>query len=301
VVLLGRTVAWFGRGIRGPARDALLAAAVAPADRGKAFGFHRAGDTLGAIVGPLLGTLLLAVLRIPDPGDTFRLIFLLTLVPGLGSALAFTVLVRERRLAAAPARKLWVSVGALPGPFRRFLLAVGVFGFGDFAPTLLILAATRLLEPAHGFAGAALIGTLLYALRNALEAAAAYPIGALSDRLGRRGLLVLGFALGGVVMAGFAVVFAGGVASVPLLAVLFGLAGVVIAFQEALAGALAADLVRDETLRGTAFGALGAVNGVGDLVSSVVVGLLMGVSPVFGFGYAALMMLAGALLLYRAR
>jgi MFS family permease len=91
------------------------------------------------------------------------------------------------------------------------------------------------------------------------------------------------------------------VASVPLLAVLFALAGVVIAFQEALEGALAADLIPDETLRGTAFGALGAVNGVGDLVSSVVVGLLMGVDPVYGFGYAALIMLAGALLLYRAR
>src|SRR5262249_22723805 len=161
---------------------------------------------------PLLGTLVLAVLRLPDPSATFRIIFLLTLVPGLGSALAFAALVREHRRAVPPARKLWVSVGALPAPFRRFLLAVGVLGIGDLAPTLLILAATRLLEPAHGLAGAALIGTLLYALRNALEAAAAYPIGALSDRLGRRGLLVLGFALGGGVMIGFAALFAGGVA-----------------------------------------------------------------------------------------
>jgi hypothetical protein len=90
-------------------------------------------------------------------------------------------------------------------------------------------------------------------------------------------------------------------ASVLLLAVLFALAGVFIAFQEALEGALAADLVPNESLRGTAFGVLGAVNGVGDLASSAVVGLLGTISPVLGFGYAAVLMLAGALLLYRAR
>lgn len=304
VVLLGRTAAWFGRGIRGPGRDALLAESVPAADRGKAFGFHRAGDTLGAIAGPLLGAALLAVLRPhagTDPAGPFRTLFLLTLIPGLGSALAFAVLVRERHRAPQPGRKLWASVAALPAPFRRYLLGIGVFGMGDFAPTLLVLAATTLLTPTYGVHGAAEVGALLYALRNGLYALASYPAGALSDRFGRRGLLAGGIALGGLVTLGFAALFAGGSASLPLLLLLFALAGVFVGIQDALEGAEAADLVPDPGLRGTAFGVLGMVNGIGDLFSSVQLGLLWQVSPALGFAYAAVLMLAGAALLARVR
>src|SRR5262249_47890275 len=91
-VLVGRVVAWLGRGIRAPLRDAILAASVGPADRGKVFGFHRAGDTVGAVLGPLLGAWLLGVLAPHaggDPAQPYRLVFLLALIPGLGAALAF--------------------------------------------------------------------------------------------------------------------------------------------------------------------------------------------------------------------
>jgi len=97
LVLLGRVVSWFGRGIRGPLRDAMLSESVSPEARGKAFGLHRAGDTLGAVVGPLIGVGLLAFLPAPNAAAPFRVIFLLSLIPGVASVLSFVLLVRERR------------------------------------------------------------------------------------------------------------------------------------------------------------------------------------------------------------
>lgn len=306
LVLLGRVLAWCGRGIRGPLRDAMLAESVAAKDRGKAFGFHRAGDTLGAVVGPLLAAALMYLLPASVATDTtdatppFRTIFLLTLIPGLGAAVTFALMIREKRRASQKV-KFWASVQALPENFRRFLVGVGVFGAGDFSHTLLILAATQLLAPTYGIVQAAQIAALLYALRNALYAGASYPVGALSDRYGRRGLLLSGYFLGGAVTAGFAAAFHFGASSLPLLGLLFALAGLYIASEDALEGALTADLVPDETIRGTAFGVMGTVNGIGDFLSSAVVGLLWSFSPVAGFSYAAVMMLLGGVFLRQVR
>ncbi len=303
LILIGRALAWFGRGIRGPLRDAMLAESVPVSHRGKAFGFHRAGDTLGAILGPLAGAWLLTLLAPSnvDRSMPFRLIFLLTLVPGLGSAFAFALLVREQSRPPGHGVRFWASLRALPSPFRRALAGVGVFGLGDFSPTLLILAATSLLTPMYGAVTAAQTGALLYALRNGVYAAASYPVGAASDHYSRRGLLALGYVLAALVMVGFVAAFLRPAASLFTLIVLFAGAGVYAAFVDALEGALTADLVPDVTLRGTAFGVVGTVNGVGDLVSSVVVGLLWSVSPAIGFGYAALLMLIGAAILYYVR
>jgi len=304
LVLLGRMVAWFGRGIRGPLRDAMLAESVSPGDRGKAFGFHRAADTLGAILGPLMAAALMFLLRpyaAEDPSTPFRTIFLLTLMPGLGAAAAFALMVQEQRRPANHGIRLWASLRELPRDFRRFLVGVGVFGAGDFTHTLLILAATQLLTPSHGVVTAGQIAALLYALRNALYTAASYPVGALSDRIGPRGLLVAGYALAAAVMVGFVFAFAAETSSILFLAVLFSLGGVFIAVEDSLEGVLTADLVPDLSNRGTAYGVMGIVNGVGDFISSAVVGLLWAFSPEAGFAYAAAAMLLGAVLLYRLR
>lgn len=305
IVLVGKTAGWFGKGLRGPLRDSLLAEAIPERDRGKAFGFHRAGDTIGAIIGPVLAAGLLQWL----PAGTnlsapFRTIFLLALIPGLGSALVFALLVREGRRAPHQTR-FWASLGQLPASFRKYLVALGVFGAGDFSHTLLILAVMRMLHPGasatEGFVEAAGVGALLYALRNAVYAGLSYPAGALSDRYSRRNLLAGGYAFGGVVMAAFGLA-SGGAGNLPVLATLMALAGAYIAVEDALEGALTADLIPDTRLRSTAYGVRGAVNGVGDLVSSVIVGLLwdrFGLPA--GFAYAAFMMLAGAVLLYRLR
>ncbi|MBA4065848.1 MAG: MFS transporter [Isosphaera sp.] len=298
LVLLAKSLAWVGKGLRGPLRNAILADAVEPRHAGKAFGFHRAGDTLGAIAGPLLGAALLAGMPaawFATPDEPYRVVFLVTLIPGLGAALAFALLVREQRFTPKPGLRLGASVRALPAGFRRWLGPVLVFGLGDFSHALLVLAATVLLEPAYGFQTAGAVAISLYAVKNAAGAAAAFPAGWLGDRLGHRPVLVAGYALGVVTMAGFAALFVTETRSVAWLAALFALGGVYVAVQEALEPATAADLVPEKEVRGTAFGVLAAVNGVGDFVASVGVGALFAVAPAVGFVAAAGVMLVGTL------
>ncbi len=304
--VVGRVIAWLGKGIRGPLRDSILADSVGPGDRGKVFGFHRAGDTVGAIFGPLLGAWLLGLFapHFPEnPTQPYRLVFLLALIPGLGAALAFGLMIHEARREPNRATRLWSSVRALPAEFRRLLVGMGVFGAGDFAPSLLVLAATALLTPEHGPIAAAQFAALLYALRNVFYAAASFPVGALSDRIGRRGLLAGGYLLGAAVIGGFVLAFASSAVSLPLLAALFALAGTYIAFEDALSGAITADYVADPALRSTAYAVMGTVKGFGDLLSSVLAGLLWFLlgSPTPGFAAAAVVMAAGALLLLRIR
>ncbi len=305
LVLVGRTLGWFGRGVRGPLRDAILAESVSDEARGRAFGFHRAGDTLGAIIGPLCAVGLLAWLQghgATDPSAPFRLVFLLTLIPGVGSALAFGVMVRERRRIPNHGVRLWATIRSLPRAYRRWLVGVGIFGVGDFAHTLLILAATQLLTPAYGVVAAAQMAALFYVVRNVLYAGASYPIGALSDRLGRLGILALGYVVGALTAAGFVTAFALSWRHPAFLLGLFCLAGIYIAAEDALEGAITADLVPTVKSRGIAYGVLGTVNGVGDLAASVIVGALWtAVSPAVAFAYAGAAMGAGAVAVTRVR
>ena len=251
---------------------------------------------------PLFAVGLLAYLhpRSADPSAPFRLVFLVALIPGLGAAAAFAVFVRDRQVAGS-ARRFWATLKALPHSFRRFLWGAGIFGMGDFARTLMILAATQLLSRTRSVAHAAEIAALLYVGHNVSYAAWSYPVGALSDRWGRRGLLALGYLAGASTALGFAAAFSWRLESVGYLLGLFAVAGFSIAVVDALEGALTADLVEND-LRGTAYGVLGAVNGVGDLGASVLVGTLWtAFSPVFGFVYGALLMGMGALVIYRLR
>ena len=304
LILVARLVGWFGRGVRGPLRDAILAEAVTPATRGKAFGFHRAADTLGAVLGPLLGVALLGcaqTLPLADESDAYRLVFWVTVVPGVLSVVSFALLVRDDRTVPNPALRLGSALRALPARFRRYLQAVGLFGLGDFAPTLLIAAATALLTPRLGLVPAAQVAGLLYALRNAVQTVASFPVGALADRYGHRPVLVAGYALGAATATLQAVAFAVQSDDVVLLGAVFVLAGLYVAVQDALEGAMTADFVPPE-VRGTGYGVLGAVNGVGDFVSSVAVGLLWTfAAPVVAFGAAATLMACGTVALARQR
>jgi MFS family permease len=300
LVLVARAIGWFGRGIRGPLRDAILSESVAQEDTGKAFGFHRAGDTLGAIIGPLLAIWIIGYLEstpLADPSQPFRVVFLLTLIPGIGSALAFALMVKEQRRPANHALRFWATLRALPRSYKRFLVGVGVFGVGDFAHTLLILRATELLTPEFGVTHAAQLAALLYTVRNIFYTLASYPIGALSDVIGRRGLLAMGYGSAAVMCVGF--IFP--LSSLWYLGVLFALAGTYIAVEDALEGAIAADLLPPE-IRGLGYGMLGTVNGIGDLCSSIIVGLLWThATSAVGFGYAAALSLAAAVIIFRLR
>jgi MFS family permease len=295
MILLGRVVSWFGRGLRGTLRDAMLTESVPPEFRGRAFGFHRTGDTTGAVIGPVMGVLLLSWLPRQIPDAPFRTIFLLSLIPGLAAPLAFLILVKETRRQPKPWLNFMKSVGELPPAFRRMLMAVGLFGSGDFSPSLLILAAATLLRPNYGAVRAAQIGAMLYVVRNIVYAAASYPIGWLADRRRKAPLLAAGYFFGAVTAGLAALMFRSGSSSVYALAAIFVVAGIFAAAQDTLEKAIPPDLT-DAAMRGTVYGSLGAVNGVGDLISSALVGTLWTlVSPVVAFSVAGGLMLLGAI------
>jgi MFS family permease len=298
LILFGRLVSWFGRGIRGPLRDAMLAESVHPSLRGKVFGFHRAGDTAGAILGPAIGVALLGFLPAHTPAHPYRLIFLLSLIPGLASAVCFAATVKEVRRPADRAIKMWSAMKDLPRPYTRFLRGVALFGAGDFSHTLLILAAVLLLSPSLGATRAAQIAASLYIVRNVVYTLASFPAGALSDRIGKQTLLAIGYVLGALTALGAAALFLLPRAGIIPIGAVFALSGVYIAMEDTLEGAIPADLVKREN-RGTAYGLMGAVNGMGDLVASALVGSLWTfVSPALAFALAALLMLSGAALTY---
>jgi MFS family permease len=290
-VLLLRSLGWVGRGGRGPSRDTLLADAIDPNYAGRAFGFERAMDTLGAVLGPLSATALIGLLGA-------RGLLKWTLVPGLAAALTFALMAPAGRLRHGQrTQNFAAALRQLPKGYWRFLVGVFAHGVGDFAPTLLILRASQILAPHYGSARATAISIGLYTLHNFINAAWAYPAGVLGDRRGRRGFLVIGYVVAVLMNVGF--LFAP--QSVPALAALFALSGIHIGFKQALEKSLAAELMPVE-VRGSGFGVLATVNGVGDLISSVVVGALWSVvSPAVGFLYAGIFTLAGAVLVSRWR
>ena len=304
LILLARMIAWFGRGIRGPLRDSILAESIPPeAASGRAFGFHRAADTLGAVVGPLLGAGLLAWLHEHSVGGDattpFRTIFWISMIPGFLAVASFAILVREERRPANHSLQFWTTVRELPLAFRKYLVAVGLFGIGDFAPSLLIMAATQLLTPSVGVAHAAALAALLYLWRNVVYAVASFPVGAIADRFGHRRVLIAGYALGALTAAMTAVAFAIHSTSLPLLIVIFTLAGLYIAIEDALEGSMTADFTAPE-VRGTAYGVLGTVNGLGDFLASAGLGLLWTtLSPAIAFTAAGLFMLVGTVAMSR--
>ncbi|MBM3774307.1 MAG: MFS transporter [Acidobacteria bacterium] len=299
LILLGRLVAWFGKGIRGPLRDAMLAESVPEHARGRAFGLHRAGDTAGAVLGPLIGVALLAFLPAPSAAAPFRAVFVLSLIPGLASVASLVALVRETRRSPQPHLRLWGATRDLPRPYLRFLAGVGVFGLGDFSHTLLVLAAAQLLAGPLGAVRAGQLAALLYALRNLSYAGISFPVGALADRISKPGLLASGYVLGSLTALLTAVLFTFRITAPGALAAVFALAGIYIGIQDALEGAIPAEMT-PPAARGTAYGLMGAVNGFGDFAASVLLGALWtAVSPQAGFAAAGLVMLAGALLTAR--
>jgi MFS family permease len=293
MVLLLRALGWMGRGGRGPSRDALLADCVTPQQEGRAFGFERAMDTLGAVLGPLCATALLGVLGT-------RGVLRWTFVPGIVAALSFAFLAPSAKKpdhhtdGEHSAGGLSARFRQMPASFWRFLAGVFAHGIGDFAPTLFILRASQMLSPRMGMGHAATASVALYTFYNVVNAAASYPAGALGDRIGKRGLLAMGYLINAVACVGF--IFA--TPSIPILAVLFGLAGVHGGIAQSLEKSAASGLL-PRAIRGSGFGVLATANGIGDMVSSAAVGAFWSfVSPAAGFIYAAVFAAIGSVVIF---
>jgi MFS family permease len=280
-----RTGAWLTRGLRTPSRNALLTDLVSPEAYGRAYGFERALDNLGAIAGPLLALGLVAAVGV-------RHAILLSFIPGfLAAAAIFVAIKAAPRLERHERPPLRLRIRpVLRGELGRLLLAVSAFELGNAAATLLILRATDLLTPGRGHDSAVKVALVLYAGYNLAATLASVPAGRATDRRG--GIVVL---LGGVVVflaayLGFA--FTG--SAIVLLAVFFAAAGVGIGFVETAQHAAVASLAPPD-LRGSAFGALAAVQSFGNLAASAIAGALWTlVSPRVAFLYLAGWMVVSA-------
>lgn len=302
LILSGRIVSWFGKGLRGPLRDAIVIQAVRPETRGRAFGFHRATDTIGAVLGPMLGVALLGWAQGLDghaASFPFRFVLWLSVIPGVLAVLAFFTMVQDPEHSPNPALRFFHSLRGLPPRFKRYLAAVGIFGVGDFSHSLLILAATQLLTTSMGVVHAAQMAGLLYVWRNVVQVVISFPVGALADRFGHLPTLVIGYVLGALTAVLAALAFLLQIESFPFWGGVFLVAGLYMAVQEALESTVTAEMVAGDTLA-MSIGALGTVNGTAKFISSTVVGLLWTlVSPVFAFTLAALLMIAGTVVLHR--
>lgn len=291
-----RGAAWAARGLRVPARNVLLADVVPARAYGRAYGFERTMDNLGAIVGPLLALALVSLFSV-------RTAILLSVLPGLLAAVAIVYAIRQARLPKATERKkLRFQVRpVLHGQLGRVLAGFTAFEVGNVAATLLILRATDVLIPGRGMEVATQIAIALYVVYNTAATLTSFPAGGLSDKLGRRGpLLVTAVGVGAFLAAYLVFAVSGPVIAVLLIA--FALAGVGIGCAETAEHAAVAAFTAPE-LRGSAFGLLATVQAIGNVAASVVAGLLYTLaSPVVAFGYlAAWMLIALAVLSWAAR
>lgn len=269
-----------GKGLRSAPRDALISLSVEPHQRGLAFGFHRSMDNFGAVIGPLVAALLLAI------GFDMRTVFLLAIVPALAVlVLAWKVPEPEREPLPAKQPIRWTLAG-LPPAFRRYLVVLGLFTLGNSSNMFLLLRANELGADATRT-------TLMWALYSFVAALLSTPLSALSDRFGRaRTLAVAWFAYA---LAYLAIGFLPSADWALWLA--FAGYGVVTASLEGTEKALVADLVPRER-SGTAFGWYNLVAGVLLLPASLLFGWLWAtLSPGIAFAFGAACAALAALLL----
>jgi len=280
-----------GKGIRGAPRDAMLASWATSTNRGKVYGFHRAMDHTGAVLGPVAASLFLWFY----PGG-YRTLFALTIIPG-AIAVALIFLVNED----APAEPAVVSgLGRtvaqkenvtgrsepLPGRLKAFLLVLALFMLGNSTDAFLLLKLTDA-------AGGVQFIPLMWAALHIVKASVSLVGGSWSDKIGRRAVIAVGWMIYAVVYAGFALS-----SSLTMLLVWFLLYGFYFGLTEGTEKALVADLA-PAARRGFAFGLFNAVQGLGGLAASVVFGLVWtAVSPSAAFAMGAALALISSGLLF---
>lgn len=273
-VLVVRFADRIGKGIRSAPRDALIASVTPPGRRGAAFGLHRAFDNAGAVVGPLVAATLVGLFAVP-----VRTVFALALVPGLSAVAVLVFGVKEPSVEPVEAGRSGGPAprsAPLPPAFRRFAAVLVLFTLANSSDTFLLLKAREI------GVGVAWL-PVVWSYSNAVRALLGSWGGRLSDRIGRRRVLLAGWTVYAVSYAGFAVT-----TSVPLLLALIGGYGFHAALSEAAERALVADLVPAES-RGRAFGWMHGLTGFAALPASAGFGLVwerLGSASAFGLAAA---------------
>lgn len=269
-----------GKGFRSSPRDALLAASVDSSQRGLAFGFHRALDNAGAVIGPLLAALLLGA------GLSYRQIFQAAIIPAV-LCLALSLFLHESVTQPAPAPLLDEPAARLPPVFRRYLVALGLFTLGNSSNMFLLLRARELGLPVANV-------PLLWGTVSLIAMLFSTPFSALSDRYGRKSLIVLGWLAYAIFYLALGLLSPGS----PLaLYALFAFYGLFLAATEGVEKALIADLA-PKSLLGTAYGWFYLVTGALLLPASLIFGWLYdGLGALGAFAFSASCAVLAALLL----
>ncbi len=294
-VLAARFTDRVGKGIRTSPRDALIAQSAPQEIRGRAFGIQRAMDHAGAVLGPLvamgvlslLGSPLIGTNAIAIPEINYRRLFMFAFIPGLLGVVILWLGVKEKAVPRNHDRPLpSINLKTLKGPFGLFCLVATLFAIGNSSNMFLLLRAQD-LGLSVGLVPAGYV--LIYIGASIFSA----PAGALSDRLGRRWMLIIGYLLSAAVYAGFAVAQGPGATWI-----LFAFYGLYIAVTDGMQRAYAADLA-PKGLLGTALGTFNTVTGVALLPASIIAGALWSISPAWPFWFGGMSgLLAGVLLLW---
>lgn len=275
-VLSVRFVDRIGKGIRNAPRDALIADSVPIAERGRSFGFQRAMDTFGAVVGTIFASILLFVMGKYTNWDImhqYRTIFWLSVIPGILGVMCIGFMVRDVKLKAQEIKKN-TKLPSLGFAFYSFIAVSAVFEFSNFSYAIFILRAESL-----GVIIALI--PIIYLVYNLVYAFLAQPLGVLADKIGKKSVLFMGYALASLLCLGFA--YAGHQIHAWGLFIIYG---VVSAITNTTPRAILADLVSSE-LRGSAYGIYYMVTGFIALPTSAIAGLLwdrFGVIPAFLYG-----------------
>lgn len=284
-VLLIRFSDRFGKGIRTSPRDALLADATTKEDRGKSFGFRRALDALGAALGPLVAFGILAIYA-----GNYQLVFLLSVIPGAISLLLIIFFLKEKESISSIKRSLpKIKFKQMNRRFLAFSFISTLFAVGNFSDAFLALRAQD--------AGMiiALIPLAFFTL-NLSSSIFSMPVGILSDRIGRRPVLISGFFIFAIIYLGFGIA-----SSVTWIWVLFILYGLYYAFTDGIQKAYIADIV-PEGQRGTAMGTFNALTGMAALPASIIAGYLwqsFGPEVAFGVSSGIAILAAVLMLIFR--
>jgi len=269
MVFAGRWIDRFGKGIRTAPRDALIADSTESTKRGRAFGLHRTMDTLGAAVGVILAYYFFTRFS----GDYSR-VFLYSLIPAFFGVGVLFFAKESKKAKISNSSKPVLKWSLLDRRLKGFLIVILIFTLGNSSNQFLLLRAKNL-----GFNDATVL--LLYLAYNLVYMVFAYPAGRLSDRIGRKRLIVIGYIFYGLVYLGFAIV-----SKSSYLWLLFGLYGIYIGLTEGIQKALISDIAPVET-RATLIGLHATLEGIGLLPASSIAGLLwntMGASAPFYFG-----------------